>query len=39
MFVSTSTSFHLISSFSFELILMPEMLLEEVYVMIVSYLF
>ena len=39
MFVSESTSFHLIASFSFEFILIPEMLLEEGYVMIVSNLF
>ena len=31
-----STSFHPIASFSYELILMPEMLLEEGYVMLVS---
>ena len=31
MFASESTSFHLIASFSFEFILMPEMLLEECY--------
>ena len=39
MFASTSTSFHLIASFSFELILMPEMLLEEGYVRKVADLF
>ena len=39
MFVSTSKSFHLIASFSFELILMPEMPLEEGYVMNLSDLF
>ena len=32
MFVPKSTSFHLIAPFSFELILVPEMLLEEGYV-------
>ena len=31
MFVSESTSFHLIASFSFGLILLPKMLLEESY--------
>ena len=31
MFVSESRSFHLTASFSFEFILMPEMLLEECY--------
>ena len=39
MFVSESTSFHLIASFSFELILMPEMLLEEGYVSNLSDMF
>ena len=34
-----STTFHLNASFSFELILFPEMLLEEGYVMIMSDLF
>ena len=36
MFVSESTSFHLIASFSFEFILMPEMLLEEGYLRYLS---
>ena len=36
MFVSTSKSFHLIASFSFEFILMSEMLLEEGYVVNLS---
>ena len=36
MFVSESTSFHLIASFSFEFILMPEMLLEEGFILLVS---
>ena len=39
MFVSTSTSFCVNASFSFELILMPEMLLEEGYVSNLSDLF
>ena len=36
MFVLESTSFHLIASFSFEFILMPEMLLEEGYLRYLS---
>ena len=36
MFVSESTSFHSIASVSFEFILMPEMLLEEVYLRYLS---
>ena len=39
MFASESTSFHLIALFSFELILMPEILLEKGYVMNFSDLF
>ena len=37
MFFSTSTSFHSIASFSFELILMPEMLLEECMLMLICW--
>ena len=36
MFVSESTLFHLIASFSFEFNLMPEMLLEECYLSYLS---
>ena len=36
MFTSESTSFHSIASFSFEFILMPEMLLEECYLSYLS---
>ena len=36
MFISESTSFHSIASFSFEFILIPEMLLEEGYLRLLS---
>ena len=36
MFISESTSFHSIASFSFEFILMPEILLEECYLRYLS---
>ena len=36
MFISESTSFHYIASFSFEFILIPEMLLEEGYLGLLS---